>query len=130
MADMKIHVLNVQSLLPKLPDITADVTETEPHVLCYTETNLRSTTPNRLISVPGYSGTIHRSDRKVGRKKCGGGVAVLVKSTIRAETLLKTSELNSSQMETVWVKVRLDQRRSLIIACIYRSPSTTAMYTD
>ena len=82
---MKIDVLNVQSLLPKLPDITADVTEAQPHVLCYIETNLRSTTPNRLISVPGYSETIHRSDRKVGREKCGGGITILAKNSIKTE---------------------------------------------
>ena len=58
--EIKIHVLNVQSLLPKLPDTSADVVETEPHVLCYTKTNLRSTTPNRLVTVPGYSDTIRR----------------------------------------------------------------------
>ena len=64
------------------------------------------------------------------KEKCGGSVAVLVKSTIRTETFLNTSELNCAQMETVWVKVRLDQRRSLIIACIYRSPSTAATQNE
>ena len=129
-AVMKIDVLNIQSLLPKLPDITADVTEAQPHVLCYTETNLRSATPNRLISIPGYSDSIHRSDRKVGRKKCGGGVIVLTKNALKTETLLKTSELNQSQMETVWVKIKLDERRSVIVSCIYRSPSTMAAQNE
>ena len=27
-------------------------------------------------------------------------------------------------METVWVRVKLDERRSIIVSCIYRSPST------
>ena len=128
-AHIQLHVLNVQSLLPKLPDIAADVTETEPHILCYTETNLRSSTPNRLITIPGYE-NIHRSDRKLGRKKCGGGVAILTRNTITANTIMKTSELNGSHMETVWVKLKLDQRRSIVSACIYRSPDVTVVQNE
>ena len=59
------------------------------------------------------------------RRKCGGGVAILTKNTIKAETLLKTSEANCSHMETVWVKIKLDQHRSAVVACVYRSPDTT-----
>ena len=46
---LKIEQLNVQSLLPKLPDIRADLNDRQPDVVCFTETNLKTTTPNRFI---------------------------------------------------------------------------------
>ena len=53
-SSITIELLNVQSLLTKLPDITAELQQRDPDVLCYTETNLKSGTPKRLISRPGY----------------------------------------------------------------------------
>ena len=63
---MVLELLNIQSLLPKLADIRAELDQRDADVLCYTETNLKCGTPNRLVHLPGYR--LLRRDRVVGRK--------------------------------------------------------------
>ena len=41
-AFIKVELLNIQSLLPKLPDVRADVDQRHPDVVCFTETNLKA----------------------------------------------------------------------------------------
>ena len=53
-AFIKVELLNIQSLLPKLPGIRADVEQRHPDVLRFTETNLKPATPDRLFAVEGY----------------------------------------------------------------------------
>ena len=48
-----LELLNIQSLLPKLPDIRAELHLRDADILCYTETNLKSGMPDRLINLPG-----------------------------------------------------------------------------
>ena len=127
---IRMELLNIQSLLLKLPDVMMDVQQNEPDLLFFTETNLKSATPNRYINIPGYSKTTCRSDRKLGRKKSGGGVIILAKDKYNPEVIMKTSENNSSHMDTVWIKVKFDQRRTMIAACIYRSPNTSGRQNE
>ena len=60
-SNITIELLNVQSLLPKLPDIVSELQQRNADVICFTETNLKSGTPDRLISLPGYR--VYRQDR-------------------------------------------------------------------
>ena len=76
--------------MPKMPDILADVTSTCPDILCYTETNLKVATPDRFVTIPGY--TIYRSDRITGRKKSGGGVSIYVKASFDTDAPTASSE--------------------------------------
>ena len=87
---LTLELLNIQSLMPKMPDILADVTSTCPDILCYTETNLKVATPDRFVTIPGY--TNHRSDRITGRKKSGGGVSIYVKASFDTDAPTASSE--------------------------------------
>ena len=120
---LTLELLNIQSMLPKMPDILADIASGCPDVLCYTETNLKVSTPDRFVTIPGY--TIHRSDRITGRKKSGEGVAIYVKASLNTDLVMKTSK-RTSHVEHIWVKSKLSDRRSVVIGCIYRPPSATA----
>ena len=118
-----LELLNIQSLLPKLPDIRQETQQSKADILCFTETNLKTDTPDRLVSLPGYN--IYRRDRVLGRKKSGGGVAIFTKNNYqvtRADSSLPTC--SSSHAEPLWLNVKLDRRRSSIIGLIYRPPST------
>ena len=125
---VRLELLNIQSLLPKLPDITADANINNADILCYTETNLKTHTPNRLVNIPGY--TIHRTDRAVGRKKSGGGVAIAVKMPMQVQRLHARTQADQSHLESIWLKVKIDKRRATIIACVYRPPSTSGTQVD
>ena len=124
---LTIQLLNIQSLLPKMPDILADVSTNGPDILCYTETNLKVTTPDRFVTIPGY--TVHRSDRITGRKKSGGGVSIYVKANMETSMIMKTSN-RTSHVEHIWVKSKISERRSVIIGCIYRPPATSVTQVD
>ena len=123
-SSITIELLNVQSLLPKLPDITAELQHRDPDVLCYTETNLKSGTPNRLISLPGYQ--VFRQDRTLGRKKAGGGVAIYIRDSFQASRVAAPAPSGQSYTESIWLSVKLTKRRATSIGCIYRPPSTSA----
>ena len=119
-----LELLNIQSLLPKLPDIRTELLHRHPDMLCYTETNLKNRTPDRLINLPGY--LILREDRIIGRKKSGGGVAIFVRENYHADKLIiNRRPSTSSNVEILWAKVKLDNRRAIIVGCIYRPPTTS-----
>ena len=82
-----LELLNVQSLLPKLPDIRAELSQRDADILCFTETNLKSDAPDPLIG---------RSDRKIGRKKSGGGVAIYVRENLQVNSLSIAQQVRSS----------------------------------
>ena len=119
--NLSIQLLNIQSLLPKLADIRTDVVHSSPEMLCFTETNLKSSTPNRFVTIPGY--TLLRQDRKIGRKKSGGGVAIFIKEHLSAEKVQVKSTSNS-HLEVLWAKVKLDKKKAVTVGCAYRPPST------
>ena len=91
---IKIELLNIQSLLPKLPDIRVDAHQRRPDILCYVETNLKQSTPDRLLAIESYR--LFRRDRITGRKKSGGGVAIYVKEDLQVEKLKVISTCRSS----------------------------------
>ena len=120
---LKVELLNVQSLLPKLPDIRADLHQRQPDVICFTESNLKSSTPNQLVSILGYN--MFRRDRVIGRKKSGGGVIVYVNESIQAETV-KLGHIHDfeSNVESLWLKIKIDNKKAALLCCLYRPPST------
>ena len=119
-----IELLNSQSLLPKLPDIRAELLHKHTDMLCYTETNLKNSTPDRLISLHDYR--ILRQDRIIGRKKSGGGVALFVRENYYVDKLvINQHPSTSSNVEILWAKVKLDNRRAVVVECVYRPPSTS-----
>ena len=120
--------MNVQSLLPKLPDIVAELQHRDADVICCTQTNLKSGTPDRLVSLPGYR--LYRQDRTLGRKKAGGGVAVYIRDTLQATRISTPAPPGQSHAETLWLSVKLNKKRATTLGCIYRPPPTTATQAD
>ena len=127
-SNITIGLLNVQSLLPKLPDIEAELQQRDADIYCFTETNLKTGTPNRLVSLPGYR--LYRQDRTLGRKKAGGGVAVYLRDTLQATRIATPAPSGQSYAESLWLSVKLNKKRATTIGCIYRPPSTNATQVD
>ena len=122
-AFIKVELLNIQLLLPKLPDVRADVEQRHPDVLCFTETNLKPSTPDRLVTIDGYR--LFRRDRVLGRKKSGGGVAVYVRDNLQVEKITVSSSLSSeSHVEAIWLKVKFDPKKAVLLGCFYRPPTS------
>ena len=94
-----IGTLNIQSLKPKLLELSHEVDQSRYDLLVINETWLKPSTPNRLLTIPGYS--IRRADRPDGRGY--GGVALLVRDQMSAVTLkLSTQSHPDSLLESAW----------------------------
>ncbi|CAM1317921.1 Uncharacterised protein at_DN2442, partial [Pycnogonum litorale] len=117
-----IEFLNIQSILPKLPDVRAELSSTDPDIMCFAETNLKPHTPSTFCSLSGY--TTHRRDRKIGRKKSGGGVMIFAKDYMSVQLLNISSDNDESNVESLWLSAKVDNRRAFVICCIYRPPTT------
>ena len=128
-ANVRVELLNIQSLLLELPDIRTDVHQRRRDIQCYVETNLKSSTPNRLLAIEGYR--LFRRDRITGRKKSGRGAAIYVREDLQVEKIKITSSFGTlSHAEILWLKVKIDRKKAMIIACIYRLPSTSHSQTQ
>ena len=113
----------MQSILPKLSELSEDLHRHNYDIILLSETWLKPTVPNRLLVIPGFS--IKRVDRPDGRGY--GGVAIVVREGLTT-TQLKPASQNSHEscLETIWLLVKLDQGRQLLICSIYRPPRYTA----
>ena len=93
-----IGALNVQSIKPKLLELTDEFSRQNLDVLLLSETWLRPSTPNRLLVIPGYN--ISRVDRPDGRGY--GGVAIVTKANLTPMALkLPVSQCPDSRVRKV-----------------------------
>ena len=111
---LRIGLLNVQSLAPKLDDIVILLRDRRLDVLCLAETWLTPQIQNQFMSFPGYD--ILRRDRD-GRR--GGGVAILHRSEMRVAELAMPP---SGPLETLWVSVMWRGGVPATIGVAYRPP--------
>ena len=105
---LKLELQNIQSLLPKLPDLRTEIQQSSPDIFCVTETNLKPTIPDRILQIPGYR--LFRHDRATGRKKSGRGVAVYISDEFHAEKITSSPEAGPSHLESIWIKGSLNKR--------------------
>ena len=122
--NIKIELQNIGTLLPKLPDVRAEIYLNQPDIICFTETNLKKSTPDNVLQISGYH--LFRRDRIIGRKKSGGGVAIYVKDDIQAELLKTGTSPGESHLEPLWLKIKLDKKRVSILGGLYRPPSSAS----
>ena len=112
---LKIGQLNVRSLTAHLDQVNLLLLRERLDVLCLSETWLTETVDTSTLLFPGY--TICRRDRSV--KKTGGGVAILYRSSLKAEQLRVPS--GSSTLEALWLQIA--SRSSIVAGMVYRPPS-------
>ena len=104
---------------PKLLELSDELHRGRYDLMILNETWLRPSTPSRLLVLSGYR--LFRADRPDGRGY--GGVALAARDDISATPLKVTTEPNTnSRLETLWVLVRPDRRRKVILGTAYRPP--------
>ncbi len=111
---------NARSLLPKIAELQMilNSSSTTPDIIAITETWLTPSIPDSALKLPDY--TIFRRDR--GDQRCGGGVAVYVRDTLRCKTRTDLQQWT----EDLWLELTeySPKRRSLLFGCYYRPPSS------
>lgn len=112
--------LNVRSCLPKIESLRAEFCDTNVDVLCFTETWLKSTITDNLVSLDGYILEGLDRSQQTGHK-LGGGVCIYSKSNIN---YLPTKSLwvSSNDIELICITLLPDNNRKIHVINIYRPP--------
>ena len=105
--------LNVRSIINKF-DHPFDI-------ICLNETFCDGSITDNEITLPNYS--IVRKDRN----RHGGGVAMYIRNSL---TFICREDLETDDVECIWVEVKCKQRQSVLISSIYRRHSSCAECID
>ena len=108
-----IALLNVRSLVAKLPDIQHDIGLNSANILCFCETWLSPSQPSPQIL---DNHALLRCDRELGNQK--GGVAISVPQDMKPSNMTKLA-FHSIEILTT----RLMLPNTIQLALVYRSPS-------
>ena len=115
--EISILLINARSLVLKFHHLQFLCFALRPSFICSTETWMSSTTSDTAVSLPEY--VLHRADR---RDRYGGGCAIYSRKDIHV--FPANDAVHSSLPESVWVSTRTAP--SLLVGCLYNTPSTTA----
>ena len=124
-----ITILNVncRSVVNKVYELTILAEHTSAAIICLTETWLSHHTN---LSIPGYM--CFRRDRPSQENRSSthsdrgyGGVAILVKEDI-FRMCNPRPDLQRPSVESIWLDIITKDNSSILMGCMYRSPSQTA----
>ena len=89
------------------------------------ETFLDSSTPDNLISVTNYE--FLRKDRSCTINKAGGGIILYYRDSINCS---RKTELEISNIETLWSEITLQNSKLFLLCSIYRPPNAPCDWID
>ena len=128
MVQQKLHLfhLNVFHLSQKLPDLCVFLDDkSEPyHLFGLTETRLSSNISDVSVSIPNY--TVVRRDSSRFRET---GVAVYIHTSIQG-IACRRSDLETDEVECIWIELRSPKQPSLFVGFLYRNPAATFEWYD
>ena len=90
------------------------------HVIAVTETWAREDVIDSELSIDGY--VLYRKDRQSVEHCKGGGVMILVKSSLKSKPLAKLNDMKFQ--DSVWCQIELNQSK-LIVGVCYRSTASS-----
>ena len=115
---LSLVCFNARSVVNKLNVLFSFIWVHKPDVIGITESWARDELPDSLFTPVGY--VLFRCDRTTG---IGGGVLLLVRASLRPLTPVCSSS-SSDKYNVVWCTLSLSSG-SILIGCVYRSPSST-----
>ena len=108
--------LNARSLLPKISELRLFSQKAKPATISVCETWLDDSITDAEIELSGYS--IERKDRN----RQGGGVCPYIRNDLAYN---KRSDLDTFDVESVWIHIHLPKTKPILIASVYRPPNQT-----
>ena len=120
-ASFTVMLLNVRSVNNKAAALNDYFIDTDPDVICLTETWITDDTPKAVIRALVQDTFELQHCPRPGLRK-GGGVGILSKHSIRLKTPRSTRDRLYTQFEHM--ECRLQKPPPLIIVVIYRPPPT------
>ena len=117
--------LNVYHLHNKLADVSVFLNNPTPfHIFGISETRLNSSISDDAIAIPNYS--VFRRDPS-GRGQTG--IAVYIHHSIEHH-VRRRHDLETSDVECVWIEVKSPKSPSFVVGFLYRNPSVTFEWYD
>lgn len=116
---LKLCHVNCQSLFAHYDEFYNFFRNTDFHVICMSETWLRSGIGDDMVRFPGYS--IFRCDR-VGR--VGGGVGFYLSDSLRASVLVSSPGFTTARPEYIIAEILFKDSSKLLLAVVYRPPNS------
>ena len=113
--------LNVRSIVNKLDQFRILLSKKPFDVICVNETFCDGSISDSEINLPDYS--IIRRDRN----RHGGGVAMYIRNSL---TFIRRNDLETDDIESIWIEMKCKQRQPVIIGSIYRPPSSPIDFID
>ena len=117
--------LNIASLQGHIDELRTLLTILDHpfDILCITETRLHDRDPLVNIQIPGYN-FVHKETTT----QCGG-VGIFIKTGIEYEELNLTSSQHNV-FESIFIEIKNDKKKNVVIGCIYRHPRPVADFLD
>ena len=112
---------NVQSLLNKVDTLFAELNCFD--VISFSETWLN---PCVDISEVAFE-RFHKPERKDRSSDKHGGVIVYVRETL---SYIRRHDLEINGLESIWIELRLPQRKNVLFGVFYRPPNSDTVYNS
>ena len=111
--------LNIRSLLSKIDDINVLLCESKLDFLCLTELHLKPFIDDSELTCTGYD--LFRYDRTRASGKMSGGSIVIYTKTDRTFVEVLNSHICTPDIESVWLKLKLESACDTYICSLYRA---------
>ena len=111
---------NADSLVNKIEELKKIVSNTQPKVIAICEVkpkNSRYNITEAELQIDNYN-AIHNSLEKNNER----GIIIYLHKSIEANTI----NIKEPSKESIWLEVELHNKDTLLIGCVYRSPSNTS----
>ena len=126
-----IHIvnLNIRHLEPKVDELKVLLPESKQvDVLGVCETFLNKSVDDKILHIDGY--TFKRKDRDACTAidtKNGGGIVVYIHVNIN---YTRRIDLETSDIESIWLEFKLKNSKSFLFCSVYRPPSSKSEWID
>lgn len=113
---------NINRISNKFDEIKHNLLDAKnpPHIIGFCETFLDNSTTDNEIEIQNYS--LIRKDRVTH----GGGLLIYFSNNVNCRRL----EELKSDLETVWLEVKPDHRKSFLVCFVYRPPQSLTEWFD
>lgn len=113
---LKIGHLNIRSLPKHIDELKILLLDNPFHIMCLNETWLNSSWTDSELHIEGYN--LIRNDRPDSQR---GGTAIYFSKELMGR---HRPDLNSSELEAVWLEVLSPNKSRTLICSIYQPPDT------
>ena len=118
---LRFGCMNIAHLPNKVHDVNVFINKTQPfHIFGISETHCQSNIPNTLLHIPNF----HVIRRDMSKSSPGTtGLAVYIHNSVK-KYVRRRPDLESDQVECIWLELKTPQTRNLLIGNLYRNPKS------